>query len=221
MDKEDSILLLTISLIAFLIGHIPFIGKYIRVFNTLFHEGGHALTAWICGGEVLRIELFGDTSGTTLSQNKNKLSCFCVSISGYVFASFVPFLFIFLLANKLYWLLHALIISFSIILLIKGVRNAFGIIWTLLILAAYILVLVYFPTKAWIMIYGFTGILFFESLYSAGIIAFLSFVKPDSAGDAKNLSTITGIPTQFWGLFFLGQAILFSWLTIKYQLFVN
>ena len=136
MSKEESILFLSLSLIAFLIGRLPIIGKFLRVFHTLFHEGGHVLAAWISKGEILRIELFYDTSGTTISRSNNKLAMFFISIAGYIFASLTAFVFIVLLSLELEWLLHTLIISISVLILFKGLKNTFGIIWIILLLSS-------------------------------------------------------------------------------------
>src|SRR6056297_3111471 len=47
---------------------IPFIGRYFQVFNTLIHEDGHAIMALLSRGQIKRIELFADTSGTTITK---------------------------------------------------------------------------------------------------------------------------------------------------------
>jgi hypothetical protein len=215
MSKEESILFLSMAMLAFLAGRIPYLGKFLRVFHTLFHEGGHVLAAWITGGEVLRIELFQDTSGTTISKSKNKSSMIFVSLAGYVFASFTAFLFVFLLSMQLNWLLHAMILGLSIILLFKGVKNSFGIFWIIFLLAAYFSILWFYPEKSWMLVYAFAGLMVYESLFSAFQILLISLVKPASAGDATNLAHSTSIPAMIWGAVFFAQAALFSWLSIQ------
>ena len=49
--------------VAFLIGRIPVVGKYIKSVNTMFHEDGHALFALIFGHGTNKIELFANTEG--------------------------------------------------------------------------------------------------------------------------------------------------------------
>lgn len=202
-------------MLAFLAGRIPYFGKFLRVFHTLFHEGGHVLAAWITGGEVLKIELFQDTSGTTISKSKNKSSMIFVSLAGYVFASFMAFLFVFLLSMQLNWLLHAIILGLSIVLLFKGVKNSFGIFWIIFLLASYFYTLWFYPEKSWMLVYTFAGLMVYESLFSAFQILLIALVKPASAGDATNLARSTAIPAMIWGTVFFAQAALFSWLSIQ------
>ena len=45
--------------------YIPYIGKYIRVLETMIHEGGHVLMGAIVGTKINKINLFSDTSGET------------------------------------------------------------------------------------------------------------------------------------------------------------
>ncbi|MBN2729829.1 MAG: M50 family metallopeptidase [Bacteroidales bacterium] len=215
MSKEESILFLSMALLAFLAGRIPYFGKFLRVFHTLFHEGGHVLAAWISGGEVLRIELFHDTSGTTISKSSTKSSMIFVSLAGYVFASFTAFLFVFLLSMQLSWLLHAIILSLSIVLLFKGVKNTFGVFWILLLLSAYFAILFFYPEKSWMLIYAFSGLMVYESVFSAFQILLISIVKPSAAGDASNLAQATVLPTPIWGIIFFAQALTFTWLSIQ------
>jgi len=215
VSKEESILFLSMALLAFLAGRIPYAGKFLRVFHTLFHEGGHVLAAWISGGEVLRIELFQDTSGTTISKSKNKSSMIFVSMAGYVFASFTAFVFVFLLSMQLSIILHFIIPLLSIVLLFKGVKNSFGIFWILLLLAVYFAVLWFYPEKSWMLIYAFTGLLVYESLFSAFQIMVLAFIKPSNAGDTTNLASTTSLPAFIWGMVFFAQAVMFTFLSTK------
>ncbi|PLW91758.1 MAG: hypothetical protein C0592_14220 [Marinilabiliales bacterium] len=216
MSKEESILFLSMAMLAFLAGRIPYLGKFLRVFHTLFHEGGHVLAAWISGGEVLRIELFQDTSGTTISKSKNKSSMAFVSLAGYIFASFTAFLFVFLLSMGQEKILHFIILGLSIVLLFKGVKNTFGIFWIILLLAVYFAILWFYPAKSWMLVYAFTGLLMYESLFSAFQIMLIAMVKPGNAGDTTNLARVTVLPSVIWGMVFFAQAVLFTILSVQF-----
>ena len=215
MVKEEAILFITIALLGFIVCRIPFLGNFFKVLNTLFHEGGHALAAWITNGEVLRIDLFYNTTGTTITKSNNKIGQIIVSLSGYIFASFIPYIFIIFLSKGYIFLLHISFLSLSIFLLILAIRNIFGIIWILLILFIYILILFLKPDYAWIIVYLYTGILLFEGLFSAIEQFYLAVKKPSMAGDATNLNRFTGSPVWFWGFVFLAQAFLFFYLSVK------
>jgi hypothetical protein len=76
-------------IVSSIIGQIKIIGPYLRIINTMFHEFGHALFALFFKGKVLDMELFSDTSGTTLTQSKSKRGQFMVAIAGYPFSLLV------------------------------------------------------------------------------------------------------------------------------------
>ena len=214
MIKEESILFLTIAAAGFILCRIPHVGKVLRVFNTLFHEGGHALAAWFTSGEVLKIELFHDTSGTTITKSNARRSQIIVSLAGYVFASFIPWVFILLLSYGYEIVLHITMFALSITLLLLAVRNTYGIIWILVMLGVYFLIIFKIPDYSWILTYLYTGIMLFEGLFSAITICNLSFSKPNNAGDATNLQKYTIFPVWFWGVFFVAQAFIFFILSL-------
>ncbi len=213
MSKEESILFLTMAAAGFILSRIPFAGKFFRVFNTLFHEGGHAIAGWLTRSEVLRVDLLFDTSGTTITRSSNKTAQFIISISGYVFASLAPFAFVVLMSAGLEWGLHFSLVALSVLLLFLAVKNLYGILWIVLMLAGYFAVVLYVPDRAWLMMYAFTGIMLAESVWSAAIIAWYGIARPSDAGDATNLHKLTGLHSAVWGLLFLTQALLFFWFT--------
>lgn len=205
---------LTLAAGGFILCRIPYAGKFFKVFNTLLHEGGHALAAWLTRSEVLRIDLFYDTSGTTITKSSNKTAQFIIAMAGYVFASLAPFVFIVLLSAGYEWGLHISMIVLSGLLLLLAVRNTYGILWILVMLAAYLFVVIQMPEKAWLMMYTYTGIMLFEALFSSFVIVWYSIFRSSEAGDATNLATLTGIPVAIWGVVFLAQALLFFYLTV-------
>ena len=85
---EEKWLLLIFVVVALILPRIPVVGKFFNIINTALHELGHALMALLTGGEVRKIELFNDTSGTTTTVSKNKFASVLVSLAGYPFAAF-------------------------------------------------------------------------------------------------------------------------------------
>ena len=85
---------------AFVLPKIPYVGKFFNVINTGIHELGHALMALVLQGQVLKIELFGDTSGAAVTKSANRFSAMLVSMSGYLFASAVAYLSFYLIFNS-------------------------------------------------------------------------------------------------------------------------
>jgi hypothetical protein len=204
-------------LIAALCCRIPYIGVFLRVYNTMLHESGHAIMALITNGKVERIDLFADTSGQALTKSKNNFFTFLVVIAGYPLASIATLGLIILLSREQY----LFIIYFSIILmllnLIFWVRNWYGIIWLIINMGG-LSALIYFNQLILIeyvsLIICATALS--EAVYSAWVVFYLSFKMPKSSGDAHLLSQITILPAFIWGLLFLTQAIYFAWLSILF-----
>jgi hypothetical protein len=95
-------ILYALPVVVFIINRIPYVGKYLRVVNTLIHESGHAIAALVSSGEVYKVELFSDTSGTAVTKTKGKLSQFLVAIAGYPFGSAVAFLLFYIISRGEY-----------------------------------------------------------------------------------------------------------------------
>lgn len=207
-------------ILAILVTQIPVLGKYVGVINTLIHETGHALIA-LLGGDVERISLFMNTEGVTYSMQSTWIGSFFTSLAGYVFSSFMAFLFLWLIGRRQYKLLTTIILSLLLLNLVFWVRNPYGIFWLSSFGAAFVLLLLKGSTK---LINGvmllFASILLVDSLTSASEIMLISLMTPWVAGDATNLARLTGvIPAQVWGIFFLLQAIWFSLIGIKKGIF--
>jgi hypothetical protein len=189
--------------VAFILPKIPVIGKFFNIINTAIHELGHALMALLIDGKVHKIELWGDSSGVTVTQSKSKIGSFLIALAGYPFAAAVGGLLIFMNSVGYEKGVVAGLPLLFLIMLIFWIRNIYGIIWTLLFIAINVY-LIYYDKTDWIMIaanfYAITIII--ESLSSSFTILYLSLFRSDSAGDTSNLQKITHIPTLFWGVLF-------------------
>ena len=192
---------------AFVLPKIPYVGKFFNVINTGIHELGHALMALILQGQVLKIELFGDTSGSAVTKSANRFTAMLVSLSGYMFASAVAY-FAFYLIHIGY--VHHFIIGLSLVfllMLILWVRNWFGVIWVLLFVALNAF-LIYHGNELYINIAAlfYAVMILIESVWSTLVVLFISVVNPESAGDAANLQKQTHVPAFIWALLFVAFA---------------
>lgn len=220
MKTEESILFLTLATAGFVLARIPKVGKVVRGITTLFHELGHALVALLTSGEVLKMELLSDTSGTTVTKSKGKMAQILIALSGYTFASAITFAFILAISNGLEYIVHiVMLISFASCLLFF-VRNIYGIIWLIFIGGLYSTVLLIEPTYTWMLLYAFCGIMLWESVFSSIELLRICISKSPDKGDASNLAKFTGIPAIFWGLIFVLQSFIFALISIN-QLFSN
>ena len=194
--------------LSFVIARIPVIGKYLRVVNTLIHETGHSIMTLLTDGQVIKVELFSDTSGTTVTKSKSKFGQFMIAFSGYPFAAFMAYLFSFLIYNHYF---SAVIISIAVLAFINllfFVRNAHGIIWLIIFIALAVLNMMYgnkLSTIGFAVIVGAVNLL--ETLWSSLVITLLSFRKGKSAGDATNLHKLTHVPAFIWALLFLTMSV--------------
>ena len=222
MDFTNNDNLTIILLIAgFLLSRIPVVGKYFRGVNTLIHETGHALMALITSGEVLAVELFSDTSGTTITKSKGKFGQFLIAICGYPFSSAAALLLFYLIKIDAQMYIILILTAIAILNLIFLVRNWYGIFWLLSFIA--ILIGVWYngnKTLIFATTVMFSGIVLTESIYSALQLVIIAFKNSSNSGDAKNLSGITFIPPIIWAILFLLQSIYFAYCVVKlYSIF--
>lgn len=215
MNLRTEQLFYLLLLLSLVLTRIPYVGKFFRVVNTMLHEFGHASMALLLKGEVVRINLFSDTSGNTMTKVNGKFSAFLVSLSGYPFSAIIAFFIFYLINNNFTILAIIIFMSFGLISLILFVRNSYGIIWLLsfliisgIILQQNSLKILYF----WSVFNG--SLLLIDSLVSSLVLLKISIQNPSGAGDAFNLKKITHFPAWFWALFFTSVNIYLAYLTI-------
>lgn len=222
LQAKESWYLLAALLFASLIGRIKIIGPYFRIINTIFHEFGHALAAILFKGKVLDMELFSDTSGTTLTQSKNRFSQWIIAIAGYPFSMLMSLGLFYLLSIEAYPLFLWIILGTASLCLLLWVRNTFGIFYLLLIIASSLAAIFYAPEN---IILAYCLIIFMlqisDALFSPFILLYLSLKNPKNAGDAKNLQTITGIPAFLWALLFCLLSVTSVFLLMKIMLLTD
>ena len=196
---------LGLLILCIVIARLPYIGKYFKVVNTLIHETGHSLMTLFTNGQVIKVELFSDTSGTTVTKSNSKFGQFMIAFAGYPFASIMGYLFVFLIFNNYFSALLITIGIIAIVNLIFFVRNAHGIFWTLSFSALIVLNFKYGSVLSTVIFATvICAITLFESLWSSIVITVMSIKKSGNAGDATNLKKITQVPAFIWALLFLG-----------------
>lgn len=206
--------------LAFLLPKIPFVGKFFNIINTLIHELGHAIFALLLDGKVLQIQIFADTSGTTLTKCKSKFGNIIVSLAGYTFASATAY-FCFLLLSAGY--ATAVVIGLSILflfMLILWVRNIYGIVWILIFIGINALLFFYFKDETYLQIAAlfYSLMILIESFWSPWVLLYLSIKDANSAGDATNLRNFTHLPTILWSLLFVIFSTWMAFITLKLAL---
>jgi hypothetical protein len=213
--KYPSVVFYFLLIIAALLAHIPIAGKYFRSVNTLLHEAGHAFATLILSGEVIAVNIFSDSSGTTVTKSKSKTAQAVIALAGYAFSSLCAWLLLFMYSKGYHLLILFILSSIALILMILSIKNTYGLFWsgTFILLN---LLIIYFNNGLAIKYISvfYALIVLSDSVISAVIVFILSLKQPKKAGDATNLQKITGIPVWFWGLVFLGFSGFIAWIII-------
>lgn len=215
LSSNHNILFYILLLTALLLTRIPVLGKYFRSVNTLVHEAGHAFITLLLSGEVISVNLFADTSGTTVTKAKGKFPQALIALAGYPVSALTGLLCLFLLDKGYTLYILFILTSIALIIMILSLRNMYGLFWagTFIVLN---LLLIYFNSIT--LIYTFAAfysvIIFTDAIMSSFVLLVLALKQPKKAGDATNLQKITKIPAVIWALIFLAFTLFISWISI-------
>jgi len=184
---------------------IPF-GRFvlfpIQYLNTHFHEAMHAFATLASGGLVRKIEVYGDTSGVTLSQGG---SLFLIAPAGYLGATLLG---AFVIASCMNGEAASKIArGLAIALMVVIVLWLRGDLVGLLTAFAWLAILWNIPKIAEVetrmFAVQFVGVqLCLTSLASFRDLVLLS-AQTEAATDAKNMEMATGIPAIAWATVWL------------------
>lgn len=201
--------------LAFIVIHLPIIGPFFRIANTLVHESSHAIVSLILQGKVLQIRLFANTEGVTYTMSSSYLASMVTSVAGYVGSSLTAYGLAFLCAKGKHTVTIWLFLILAAVNVVLWVRNSFGVIW--LVIFILLLVFALWRKGSWVsaLSIGLFAFVLAESVSSSYTILWLSLYTPDGAGDAAGLANKTGLPAGFWGVFFMIQASLLGYLSVR------
>jgi hypothetical protein len=202
--------------ICFLLMYVPMIGKYIRVLETMIHEGGHVLMALLVGTKIEKINLFSNTSGETHIHSESKWKSVFIGLAGYPFSSLMAWVAFWATGNGYNQIFVLVLCGIILLFLCFFIRNGFGIFWAVSFVAANAY-LVYANKLTIIKLAAvvYADILFLSSLSSCFIILYLAFRSPNKAGDALLINKLTHIPPQVVAVFFLIVCSGIAMMTIK------
>ena len=147
-----------------------------------------------------------------------------ISLMGYPFSSAMAWLSFWAIHNQHKQLFIIVLCVVVVVFLLAYIRNGFGIFWAISFIAinAY---LIYSEKSAVLDILAmvYADIIFLSSLSSCFIILYLSFKRPEKAGDATMIAKIMHIPPLIIGILFTVICCVISLYTIKnfFPLFEN
>ena len=197
--------------------YIPYIGKYIRVLETMIHEAGHVLMAAIVGVKISKVNLFSDTSGETHIAGAGKLKTVLIALMGYPFSSAFAYLSFWAINNDYHTIFVGTLCAIILFFLILYIRNKFGIFWAITFIAANAYLLYMQKTKIITILASiYADILFLSSLFSCLILVYLSFKTPNKSGDAALIKKSVHIPAQLTALLFLSVCVWIAYVTVKH-----
>lgn len=215
INSNPQFLFYILLVTAILLTRIPVLGKYFRSVNTLVHETGHAFATLLLSGELISVNLFADTSGTTVTKAKGRFAQALIAIAGYPVSALTAWLCLFLLHKGYHLYILFLLTSIALIIMIISLRNAYGLFWagTFVVLN---LLLIYYNNKTLINAFAtfYSVIIFTDAIISSVVVFVLSIKQPKKAGDATNLQKITGFPASLWALILLAFTLFISWFSV-------
>jgi hypothetical protein len=192
-----------IGLAALAVVMIPFLWLLVEQFDTMAHEGAHALVATTMGFTVDRVELDMDSNGVTYYA-KPLVPGLRSTLTGFV-GYLGPSAFG-LCAAKLIETGHVVTVLWIavilLVLLALLIRKSFGMISVPAAIVVLALVMHYdHDGLEEVVVYGMTWLLLLSGVRSAASHGI-------HAGDADILSDITPVPRLIWALLWLGGTLL-------------
>jgi hypothetical protein len=197
--------------------YIPYIGKYIRVLETMIHEGGHVLMAAVLGSKINKINLFSDTSGETHIAGIGKFKTLLIALAGYPFSSAFAYASFWAITHHYHYWFVGTLCAVTLFFLLFYIRNKYGIFWAITFIAANACLLYFHKIKIInILAMIYADILFLSALFSCAILVYLSFKSSNKAGDATLIKKSVHIPAQITALLFLAACVWIAFMTVKH-----
>jgi hypothetical protein len=215
--NNPNILFYLVLLACLAVMYIPYIGKYIRVLETMIHEGGHVLMAAILGTKINKINLFSDTSGETHIAGAGKFKTVLIALVGYPFSSAFAYCSFWAIKQGYYYIFVGTLCVITLFFLLFYIRNKYGIFWAITFIAANACLLYFEKIEIINVLAGvYADILFLSSLFSCLILVYLSFKSSNKAGDATLIKKSVHIPSQITALIFISVCGWIAFVTVKH-----
>lgn len=188
---------------------IPFIRIPFIMIATLIHELGHGIMALMTLGNIERITLRLNGSGTCKYRYKSNAALFLISLSGYITTSIIGFSIYYLAKiNKDYIAFESIYILLALLLLITvlWIRDYISFIIMILISMLISIPLIQINNVFISQIEAMNFIqLIGVFVMLEGVITPFHLVGNKEDGDSEDLKKLTNIPEIFW---------IFSWIAI-------
>lgn len=178
----------------------------------MVHEFSHALLTLMFSGRVSGILLQPDHSGVTYSTLSSWWSLVAVSLGGYIGASLFTLLLFALYFKRKERTGLLLITAVALLMIGLWVHAGFGVWW----LAGFIVLNAAIYWFAPVLVPWYYLLLAFmmleESVLGPVYLLGYALLSPGQAGDAANMTQLTGVPALVWALLFLVVSL---WCAVK------
>jgi hypothetical protein len=198
-----------------------------QLFVTFIHEGGHALAAVLTGNSVQSLSVALDTSGLTetLTPQGSFFSRMLISSAGYLSAISFGALLLWLVRMRV----KARVVLVGSAVVIAGLTAVFGFLvpltslsfspFTVISGAVITLGLLasakYLGPRARNFLVSFLAVqCALDALFNLRDLFFLS-LNSDAHTDAGNMAALTGIPSIFWAIFWIGVSVVILSLALR------
>lgn len=196
---------IVITLLLYLVPGGQIIGYPLVLFSTLVHELGHGLAAIVCGGHFDRLQIFADASGVASHSGKlSPVANAIVAAGGLVGPAIAAALAFALGRNaKAARITLACVAGFLVLMAALFVRNAFGLVFTGVIAAAFAFIAIRQKAEVAQLALVFFAVQLALSVFSRGDYLFTD-VAHTGAGimpsDTAQMATALGGSYWVWGL---------------------
>ena len=219
--NNDLWILIGLALLSVVLARLPLLSLLVypfKLFNTFIHEMSHALAALLTGGQVERFEIYHDGSGVALVRGG---WTWIVASAGYLGSALVGGALLLLTARGVAprTVLMALGVILAIMCLLF-VRNFFGIVTGLLLVAALIAAATKLePRWSGGLLLFLTVQMCLKALDSLWDLLRISSSLRGRATDAQIMQQITGVPGLIWALLWSAVALLILWQSVRMAYF--
>ncbi len=183
----------------------------LKIVVVLFHELGHAIAAWLTGGEVLYIQVNARQGGLAVTRGGSRL---LILNAGYLGSLLAGVALLLSARSKRGARAMTLLLAVGLLLLaVLFVRPlaSFGFVFTLLTAGAFAVLARWASSE--ITRWSLRGLGIFSVLYALFDIADdVFYAGPDVVSDATMLAELTLIPAWVWGGGWILAGLLVLWL---------
>jgi hypothetical protein len=207
IDVKASLILAVMFIAVWILWDTPIVYP-IKIFVVCLHELGHALAAWLTGGQVVSIQIFPDEGGLTTTSGGWP---FIILSAGYVGSLLAGGVLLYLSRHR-HWG-RRLMTALAVLLVLSTLlffRNVFAVLYGLLAAAAMFFSAYRLPMQVNFYIVRFIAVA--SCLYAILDIRSDLFTGipagPSMANDAVALSQLTGLPAIFWAVLWMAVSLI-------------